>query len=103
MATGRNRQAPKEEPKTRPVRNFGPYPTDRNTSVEAAVWQNEIDVEGGTITTYNVTVKRSYRTEDGEWKPNQNYRPHDLPVLIHALSQSYAWIMEQKNPNGSND
>lgn len=83
--------------------NYGPYPTDRNTSIEAAIWQNDIEVESGTIMTFNVTIKRSYRDGEGEWKPNQNFRPHDLPVLIHALNQSYSWILEQKNPSRTDD
>ncbi len=88
---------PKDEPK-RPVMNFGPYPSDRNTSVEIAVWSNDIEVDSGTITTYNVTVKRSYRDAEGKWFANQNYRPHDIPVLIHGLNQAYSWILERKNP-----
>ena len=89
---------PPEEPKTRPVMSFGPYPTDRNTSVEVSIWQNEIEVEGGSVTTFNVTTKRSYRDGNGEWKKNLNFRPHYLPVLMHALQMAYGWIMEQKNP-----
>jgi hypothetical protein len=100
MASSRKSPTPPpEEPKTRPIMNFGPYPSDRNTSIEAAIWQNEIDVESGTITTYNVTIKRSYRDESGTWKPNQNYRPHDLPILSHALQKAHSFILEKKNPN----
>ena len=99
MATGRRSSAPPaEEPKARPVMSFGPYPTDRNTSIEAAVWQNEIESGDSTFTTFNVTIKRSYRTEGGEWKANQNYRPHDLPVLVHALQKCHDFILEKKNP-----
>lgn len=100
MARQDNRkpQPAKEEAK-RPVKNFGPYSTDRNTSVEIAVWSNEVEGDGGsTFTTFNVTVKRSYRVES-EWKTNQNFRPHDLPVLLHALQMAYSWILEQKNPS----
>ena len=77
--------------------NWGPFPTDRNTSVEIAAWDNLIEVEGGTVTTYNVTIKRSYRDEKGEWKLNQNLRPHDIPVLIFALNKAYSWILDQKS------
>lgn len=97
MASMPKKAPPKEEPKKRPVISFGPYPTDRSTSVELAVWSNDIEVENGTIQTFNVTVKRSYRQEDGTWVANQNFRPHDLPVLIHALNQAYSWIIESKS------
>ena len=87
--------APKEEAK-RPVMSFGPYPSDRSTSIEVAVWENEIEGEGGNFTTYNVTLKRSYRTEGGDWKPNQNFRPHDLPIVLHALQKAHGWILDKK-------
>lgn len=92
----------KEEPKKRPAISFGPYPTERNSSVEIAVWRNETEIDGREVITFNATIKRSYRKEN-EWIENDNFRPHDLPVLIHGLNQAYAWIMEQKNPNASAD
>lgn len=93
------KKAPPKEESKRPVMSFGPYPTDRNTSVEVACWQNAIEVEGGSITTFNVTIKRSYRDLEGNWHANQNLRPHDIPVLIHGLNQAYSWILERKNPS----
>ena len=88
--------ATKEEPK-RPVMSFGPYPTDRNTSIEVAVWENELQGDNGTYSVYNLSVKRSYRDEGGNWKSSGTYRPHDVPVLQHALAKAYDWIMEKKN------
>lgn len=97
------KKAPPKEEAKRPVMSWGPYPTDRNTSLEIATWANEIQGDDTTFTTYNVTVKRSYRADSGEWKQNQNFRPHDIPVLIHALNQAYSWILEEKNHAKSED
>lgn len=94
MATQR-KPPPKEEAK-RPVISFGPFPTDRSTSIEVAVWENEIEGEERTFTTYNVTLKRSYRDEKGVWHPNQNFRPHDLPVVLHAMAKAHGWILDKK-------
>lgn len=96
MATQKKAPAKEPDPPKRPVMNYGPFSCDRNTSVEVAIWSNEVESDGRTFTTYNVTAKRSYRTESGEWKANQNYRPHDLPVLIHALQRAHAWILDAK-------
>jgi hypothetical protein len=68
--------------------------------VEVAVWKNEIEVEGGTVETFNVTIKRSYRDGEGNWHANANFRPHDIPVLNHGLSKAHDYILERKNPNG---
>ena len=83
--------------KKKPVMSFGPYPTDRSTSIESSVWANQIEVSGQPVTTYNVSVKRSYRDAQGNWAANQNFRPHDIPVLIHALGKAYDYCLEVKN------
>ena len=83
--------------KKKPVMSFGPYPTDRNTSIEVAIWANQIEVNSQPVTTHNVTVKRSYRDAQGTWQANQNFRPHDIPVLLHALGKAYDYCLEVKN------
>lgn len=83
--------------KKKPVVSFGPYPTDRQTSIEVAVWANEVTVNEQQVVTHNVTIKRSYRDAQGNWQSNQNFRPHDIPVLIHALGKAYDWVLEHRN------
>jgi hypothetical protein len=82
--------------KKRPIMNFGPFPTDRNTSIESSIWCNEIEAGGKKVKTYNVTIQRSYRDGQGQWAKNQTYRVHDLPVVIHALQRAHAWILDNK-------
>jgi hypothetical protein len=96
------KQQQKQPEKPRPIMSFGPYPSDRNTSIEASIWKNEIEGDGGTFAVFNVTLKRSYRDDKGDWQQNQNFRPHDLPVAIYALSKAHNYIMDQKS-NGSSD
>lgn len=98
MATTRQPKKEEKPEAKRPVMNFGPYPTDRNTSIEVAVWQNEIEGSEGNFTTFNVTIKRSYRDESGAWHVNMNMRPHDLPVAVHALAKAHDFILEAKRP-----
>ena len=80
-----------------PVASFGPYRTDKTTSIEVAVWKNETSVEERKVTNFNVTLKRSYRNEEGEWVANGNLRVHDLPALIHGLQKAHGFILDSKN------
>jgi len=83
--------------KKKPAVSFGPYSTDRQTSIECAVWQNEVTVNEKPVTTFNVTIQRSYRDAQGNWQKNANFRPHDIPVLVHALQKAYDWTLEHRN------
>jgi hypothetical protein len=42
---------------------------------------------------YSVSFQRSYLHQN-EWKVARSIRAHEIPVLLHALSQAHAWILE---------
>jgi len=77
------------QPKNRPVHEV------RFGSVRAVVWSNP--TEGGTM--YNVTVSRSYKTNDGTWRDSESFGRDDLLPLAKALDQAHTWICNQRNLN----
>lgn len=82
-----------------PIYKVGPISTDRNTSVEAAVWQNENSTEDGRkFTTYNVTVQGSWRDADGQWKRSSSYRSSHLYALIYCLQKCSDYILSLRDP-----
>jgi hypothetical protein len=42
---------------------------------------------------YSVSFQRSYLHQN-EWKVARSIRAHEIPVLLHALSQAHAFILE---------
>jgi len=84
--------------KKKPVASFGPYRTDRNTSVEVACWKNESEHEGRKIVTFNVTLKRSYKDGD-DWQQGGALRVQDIPAVIHGLQKAFGFILDSRNGN----
>jgi hypothetical protein len=85
--------------KRKPAVSFK-YPTDRTTTIEVAVWPNQITLQSGEqVQVYAVTIQRSYLDREGEWQKNGSYRGHELPVLMHALTRAHAWILDQRELN----
>lgn len=82
--------------KKSPVATFGSYPCGGGSTVEAAVWANETEIEGRQVTTYAVSFDRNYREGDS-WKKTKAMRTQDVPVLIFALGKAYDWILGQKD------
>jgi hypothetical protein len=80
----------------RPVITFGPYPLDKAANVKVAVWDNQVNVNGKDVTFYSCTVQRSYKDDQG-WHESKGFRHNDIPVLIHALTKAYDWILEERN------
>ena len=91
-------EQPPANGKKGPVYKVGPIPTDRNTSVEAAVWQNENSAEDGRkFTTYNVTVQGSWRDADGQWKRSSSFRSSHLYTLIYCLQKCSDYILSLRD------
>ncbi len=92
-------ESPQNGEKKRPVFKIGPIPCDKNTSVECAVWANEITLsDQRTFTVYNVTLHGSWRDSDGTWKPLKSFRGSHLHVLIYCLQRASDWILAQRDP-----
>lgn len=77
-----------------PVASFGPYPTGSGL-IEVSVWENVVTLEQGERLVYGVSFNRSYRDGDS-WKQSKSLRAGDIPVLCHALSKAFDYIMEHQ-------
>jgi len=85
--------------KKRPAYKIGPIACDKNTSVECAVWANEITLaDQRTFTVHNVTLHGSWRDADGTWKLLKSFRGSHLHVLIYCLQRASDWILSQRDP-----
>ncbi|MFN0133125.1 MAG: hypothetical protein ACKVW3_11460 [Phycisphaerales bacterium] len=60
--------------------------------IKAAVWLNQ--TSAGPI--HNVTVSRSYKDADDQWKESQSFGYDDLLLLAKALDASHSWIHEAR-------
>lgn len=60
--------------------------------ITVAVWQR--DSEQGRKY-FSVTVKRSFKTDEGEFKDTSSLDADDLPNAARALEAAHAWILEQ--------
>lgn len=70
-----------------------PVATYRYGNISAAVFTKQVKNEvGETFDVHNVTVRRSYRTSDGEWVHTHTLRKSDLLPASVALGKCYDFI-----------
>jgi hypothetical protein len=65
-----------------------PVHTVRHRSIKATIWKNE--TANGPM--YNVTVLRSYRDDNGEWKNSQSIGYDDLMNVAALMYEAHAYI-----------
>ena len=69
-----------------------PEKTFRAVNVEAAVWLNETEKDGKKIRNFSVTIQKSYKDDDGNWKTTKTFFRDDLPKLRLVIDKAYEFI-----------
>ena len=74
------------KPSNRPVHEV------RFGTVRGAIWANQ--TEHGVM--YNVTLSRSYKTSEGEWRDSDSFGRDDLLVAAKVLEAAFLWICTEQ-------
>jgi len=70
--------------------------------VRAAIWENEIRVNGSTKTLLKATIERRYKDKDGSWKSSSSFSRNEIPLAVYVLERAFeAIIEEEKGDNGN--
>ena len=70
--------------------------------VSAAIWENQIEVKGKTVTILKATVQRRYKDKDGDWKSSQSFSRNEIPLAIYCLQQAFETMIGESDTNGEN-
>lgn len=62
--------------------------------ISAALWQNEISVNGRKVTVLKATVQRRYKDKSGDWKSSGSFGRNEIPLAIYCLQKSFEKIIE---------
>ena len=77
----------------------------RAGAVSAALWENDIDVKGRTITILKATVQRRYKDKDDNWQSSGSFSRNEIPLAIYCLQKCFEKIIEKQgeaaNSNGN--
>ena len=61
-------------------------------AIRACVWENQ-SADGNAFC--QVTVTRSYKDKDDQWKDTHSFRRDDLPKVSFALSKCFEFILSR--------
>ena len=62
-------------------------------AVSATVWKNEGKNAEGEATEFNtISVDRSYKDKDGEWKSTNSLRISDLPKMALVANKAFEYL-----------
>ena len=81
----------------------GPLKKFRAGQVSCALWENDAEVNGRTVTMLKATVERRYKDKNDTWKSSNSFSRNEIPLAIYCLQQAFeAMIGEQNVETGGN-
>ena len=84
------------------VGNQTPVAKFRAGAVSTALWENDIEVKGRTITILKATVQRRYKDHDGNWQSSDSFNRNEIPLAIYCLQKAFDKIIEKQSQTSSN-
>ena len=70
-------------------------------SCRAAIWENEIRVNGSSKTVLKASVERRYKDKDGSWKSSQSFSRNEIPLAVYCLSKAFETIVAEEKDEGN--
>ena len=80
----------------------GPLKKFRAGSVCCALWENEVTVNGKTVTMLKASVERGYKDRDGKWKSSSSFGRNEIPLAIYCLQKAFETIVEEQTVKAGN-
>ncbi len=73
----------------------------RAGQVSSAVWENEVEVKGRTVTILKATVQRRYKDKDGKWQSSGSLSRNEIPLAVYCLQKAFEKIIEEQSTQSS--
>ena len=61
--------------------------------VSAAIWENEITVNGKKTVILKASVERRFKDKDGQWKSSTSFGRNEIPLAVYCLQKSFEHII----------
>ena len=73
-------------------------------TVAAAIWENQMNINGRAVTVLKTTVQRRYKDKNsGEWKSSGSFGRNEIPFAIFCLQKALEEIISRQNKSSENN
>ena len=70
-------------------------PSGKGSHLNAAIWENEVEHDNQTYTTYSVTLEKRYRDGDS-WKTAKSFQANELLQVAYLATEAYKRALGQR-------
>ena len=66
-------------------------------NVSVALWENQIQVKGKTMTMLKATLQKRYLDKNQQWRTSESFAKAELPDAIYCMQKAFEKMIEMKN------
>ena len=71
--------------------------------VSSALWSNDVQVKGKTVTILKATVQRRYKNKEGDWQSSGSFSRNEIPLAIYCLQQAFETMLGEGDSETNGD
>ncbi len=75
----------------------GPLKKFRAGQVSCALWENEANVNGRSVSMLKATVERRYKDKNDKWQSSGSFSRNEIPLAIYCLQKAFEAIVEEQS------
>lgn len=66
-------------------------------NIQASIWKNQTQINGAVKDFFSVSLERSYKDKQGNWKNTSSLNEADIPKAQLLLSEAYRFLAMRNN------
>lgn len=66
-------------------------------TVSAALWENEVTINGRSTSVMKVSLQKSFKTKDGTWKTTTSFARNEVPLAMYCLQKAFETMLGESS------
>ena len=66
-------------------------------NVSVALWENQIQIKGKTVTILKATLQKRYLDKNQQWRTSESFAKAELSDAIFCMQKAFEKMIEMKN------
>lgn len=74
----------------------------KDTYIQASIWERTVQTAGGSFTTHEVSVRKRYKKNGGdEWASAHSFRCSECYAVQYVIRKAEEWILDERSKNAA--
>lgn len=67
------------------------------SGISAALWENEVRINGKPTSVMKVSLQKSFKAKDGTWKTTTSFARNEVPLAMFCLQKAFETMLGESS------